>query len=134
VISKIKVPEGMLEAGMRGLVGKPSCREPIESARDLLEAALLWQRENAPVPTREQLLEFNAKLTMADGPMGRFAEFASWWIRRMYDAPEPEAPSEIADLRFGDDEHPNIGRINRAIDEAFRRGQRLNIRRDHESR
>ncbi len=117
----IKVPEGMIEAALNCDYGSMDGADR-EQVKGILEAALLWQRENAPVPTKEQVekiaADFNMQKCWSTVTWGE--RIAAEWIRRMYDAPEaeegvayitperiqqlidcgwkPEVPEEIKDL------------------------------------
>lgn len=138
--TKIKVPEGMLEAAVDASMlrwedandGYRKSSMGVEAEKQLrrnlpavIEAALLWQQENAPVPTEDQLGDLQNKYH-ALPEQGAGVVWPIWicgeWIRRMYDAPQPEVPSEIKDLLFGDKNHVCI-EADLAIVEAFRRGQ-----------
>lgn len=78
--TRIVVPDGMLKACRELFVGDESCGIMI------LKAALLWQRENAPVPTHEQWEEISSKAPLASTRMP-YDWVIKTWIRRMYDAP-----------------------------------------------
>jgi hypothetical protein len=63
--------------------------------RAVLEAALLWQRENPPVPSYGE----TKRIWMETGLCNEVGDeelrcIAAEWIRRMYDAPEPEESFE----------------------------------------
>ena len=93
--SKIVVPEGMLKAAIESLKCSPV--PMVEHVcRGALEVALLWQRENAPVPSESQIREAieahrcDVNLWNRFGSSDSHAYHCWAWIRRMYDAPEPE--------------------------------------------
>lgn len=119
---KIVVPSGMKLAALAGFEGSKS--GPWEAQMsDALEAALRWLSENPIVPT--------------DGQVNRLQEQkpdgVSWirWTsveyqRRMFLAPEPEAPEEVKDLIWDLDHtgwQTTGEKHNKEIAEAFRRGQ-----------
>lgn len=83
---KIKVPEGMLEAADKAWKASIEVY-PITSA---LEAALLWQRQNAPVPIDDQLADISWPHKTGKSFYDVQREVIGLWIRRMYDASEPE--------------------------------------------
>jgi hypothetical protein len=98
---QIKVPEGMLAAALDATTGGLSIPESsILTCKTALEAALLWQRGHAPVPTKEQSQAIYEAVSKPDSSTwinpdtGCMTEFAAEWIRHMYDAPELEAPPE----------------------------------------
>jgi hypothetical protein len=80
-----------------------------------LTAALRWQRENPPVPTNDEYNELSIRLK------GR--AIIEYWIRRMYDAPEPEAPEAIKDLIDYIDSQLAQDRMRTSLVEAYRRGK-----------
>lgn len=122
---KIVVPEGMINAVDAALSLERGWRHelPAGIARDAtLQAALRWMSENPIVPTEQQALD------MATGC--KFDSFENWelvrwgaceWQRRMFLAPDPEIPQEIADLC--NENGPNSPRWKAAIIESYRRGQ-----------
>jgi hypothetical protein len=125
--TKIEVPEGMLGAAV-SVLPKCHCDECIAVTRTVLEAALRWQRDNAPLPSVEFVAEF-MKLGWSVPPLV-LRDFGCRYARCMYDAPEPEIPEAIKELFWErKDEYPTeADRIateghNAGILEAFRRGQ-----------
>jgi hypothetical protein len=86
---RVVVPEGMLMWVIRARYGTAN-DEQAEAIRGDLEAALRWQRDNAPVPSNEDLMQMLLIPNQAmHGDCIRFG--AVEWVRRMYDAPpEPE--------------------------------------------
>lgn len=127
--TKINVPDGMYQAALKFQDSGIQCSAA-------LEAALLWQRENAPVPTPKVIRELiaptfgipaddiNANMTVA----GEVA--AREWSRRMYDAPEPEATddlSPIKDLIPPMNGFP-IANPAHVLMEAYRRGQKASLK------
>jgi hypothetical protein len=137
---KIKVPDGMLTAAVDASMlrwedandGYRKSSMGVEAEEQLrrnlpavLEAALLWQLENAPVPTDEQI-----KTMFCDANPRIVRGWIVEWIRRMYDISEPEVPQEIADLMLPledmKDLQPNANifeTFNRTVLEAYRRGR-----------
>jgi hypothetical protein len=117
---KIKVPEGMLEAGLMARVGKQSAVgyvTPEEAVRDVLEAALRWLLERG-------VSQDEARDLMRRIPHGLLLdEIPGWfigeWQRRVFLAPEPEYVGEEEIGRFC----ARFQRIDDAVREAFRRGQ-----------
>jgi hypothetical protein len=115
----------MLEAVVAARGGLPS-REWLDSAivpiRQTLEAALLWQRDNAPVPSVEQMRSIRADVSFT---MGDHRMLCAEWIKRMYDAPDPKVPDEIKDLLDAPVQNTFLDTVttNAKIIEAFRRGQ-----------
>ena len=101
---KIVVPERMLGAANRqansGHLNGAITQKDIE---DIVVAALLWQRDNAPVPTSAQVCELMAPFAQIQYP-SHFIYFAEQWPRCMYAAPEPEVPmvEEISDKERAD--------------------------------
>jgi hypothetical protein len=91
--TKIKVPDGMLAAVKRLTTSKP---DSVWTSEERLEAALRWQKNNAPPPSAEFVAEF-MKLGWSVPPLA-LHDFGCQYARCMYDAPEPEESEEIADL------------------------------------
>lgn len=97
-MSKIKIPEGMLKAAQDALIAGWKNHSPQGyDATVVTEAALLWQRENVQRPTDR---EFGELVNACRESIGKEAweKSTEWmragvlcheWIRRMYDAPEP---------------------------------------------
>lgn len=123
---RIVVPEGMLRAANKACEKEMARLDPSKPigyivadamciTDQVIEAALLWLSENPIVPTMQQANEM-ATLTPLGGSFAQFS--ATEWQRRMFLAPEPEVPEEIADLLVG--VHPDVAPI--AL-EAYRRGQ-----------
>ena len=85
MIDKKVVPEGMLDAAMRASMEAGLGIGPSTELRVVLEAALRWQKENPPVPTDDFVEEVIREHSRTN---------VKWscveWVRRMYDAPEPE--------------------------------------------
>lgn len=92
-----------------------------------LEAALRWLSENPIVPTHKQVQD------IAQSNVYYTSDVAKWiveWQRRMFLAPELDIPDGVEDLMWsetlyaGDTGfHDAIPNINKAIVEAFHRGQ-----------
>jgi len=127
---KIKVPDGMLQAGRATYSGYVTAEE---GARRILEAALLWLSKNPIVLTEEHTekilkdMESNCQFPAND----IFCIFVEKWQRRMFLAEEPSVPEEIRDLLWknpfnvnGVELHSLAEPLNESIVEAFRRGQR----------
>lgn len=122
---RIVVPEGMLKVALDSwsVSGRVQLHpNTIASIGASLEAALLWLSENPIVPTEEQWKAMNNERQWPDS-VGRRQWLVAEWQRRMFLAPEPEVPEEIADLLVG--VHPDVAPI--AL-EAYRRGQRSTSR------
>ena len=115
--TKIEVPEGMLGAAV-SVLPKCHCDECITGTRTVLEAALRWQRDNAPLPSAEFVAEF-MKLGWSVPPLA-LRDFGCRYARCMYDAPEPEYIGEEKLENFCG----RFQRIDEAVREAYRRGQR----------
>jgi hypothetical protein len=111
---KIKVPDGMMQAGRAVYSGYVTAEE---GARRILEAALRWQRDNAPLPSAEFVAEF-MKLGWSVPPLA-LRDFGCRYARCMYDAPEPEyiGAEKVEDFCA------RYQRIDEAVREAYRRGQ-----------
>jgi hypothetical protein len=90
--TKIKVPEGMLEAVYEKR-SRTFCITDAQNIKVALEAALRWQRDNAPLPSAEFVAEF-MKRGWSVPPLA-LRDFGCRYARRMYDAPEPEEKQEI---------------------------------------
>ena len=91
--TKIKVPDGMLAAVKRLTTSKP---DSVWTSEERLEAALRWQKNNAPPPSAEFVAEF-MKLGWSVPPLA-LRDFGCQYARCMYDAPEPEESEESAAL------------------------------------
>ena len=120
--TKIKVPDGMLDAVI-------DCHEYIPDRRvkrKELEVALLWQKNNAPEPTLEQWKELSRRwLSHPDVANISYVHFVSTeWIKMIYDEQEPEVPQEIADMLQEWSGRTSSSPMQRAILDAFRRGQK----------
>ena len=131
--TKIQVPYGMLKAAMESrekAIGKVGGWSE-GMCRPVLEAALLYQREHQPVPTDEQAAEIlNKAYADTAGSKAQFQWAAREWIRRMYDAPEPEATddlSPIKDLIPPMNGFP-IANPAHVLMEAYRRGQKGSLK------
>jgi hypothetical protein len=116
---RIKVPEGMLQAG-RSVYSVYATAE--EGARVILEAALRWLSENPIVPTDGQI--FQDSIPYDGNEINAIRHHVVGFQRRMFLAPEPEVPEEIKDLLYDPKDGPNKVDRNDAIIEAYRRGQR----------
>ena len=127
--TKIKVPEGMLQAAL-------------DSVKDgdllgyALEGALRWLAENPIVPTSKQVQD------MIDSDhLSTIASRCAEWQRRMFLVSEPEVPEAIKDLMEplangpSDPSRPERERDrlfairhNEQVAEAFRRGQKTDAK------
>ena len=116
--TKIKVPEGMLQAGRAVYSGYVTAEE---GARRILIAALRWLSENPVVPTdcfmRDMLnRDFFGGDNWNDPQV---IEFCVEWQRRMFCVPEQEY--------IGEEKLENFccryQRIDEAVREAYRLGQ-----------
>jgi hypothetical protein len=116
---KYVVPEGMLQCAVEAMKepGGSKFRSTEQWAATGLEAAIRWLAENPIVPTKEQIDQIDYFL---DGEPNFVESHAVEWQRRMFLAPEPEAPDAVKDLY---DEAPPGGTAQKAIIEAYRRGQ-----------
>jgi hypothetical protein len=139
-MSKVNVPEGMLQAvndhhpSKSALTNDPGMYGA-ETLRLCLEAALEWQRENAPVPTEQEMRKLvrdcAASGLSVNGYMG-WIWMVTEWVIRMYDDHEPKVPEEIKDLLVDEDSIRTKGqsledavrKANERTSEAFRRGQK----------
>lgn len=129
--TKIKVPEGMLEAAFAALGdGEKKGSPPAYGA--FLEAALLWQRNNAPMPTESQIGEMieahrrDVNLWNRFGSGDSYAYHCWAWIRRMYDAPEIEPSPDLIGIANKLMANPNWRSTDLyyALLEAFRCGEK----------
>lgn len=112
-------------AGEAPCLGLPSWR-----MNKILEAALRWQKEHYLTPTDEQVAQMKTEIRFRNGLYFDISRLCGAWIHRMYDAPEPEFSSEIADLQWhgpisgGGNPEGFYQRHNREIEEALRRGKK----------
>lgn len=100
---RVVVPEGMLKAVEIVALSRTMPRGG-SILPNILEAALLWQKDNAPVPNDEQLKILSSDAEKSDIEIGfkRRKWYIREWIVRMYDDPDPkvrEVPQYILDLR-----------------------------------
>lgn len=136
---RVVVPEGMLEVAENGFRHADPARykDCTYLASMILEAALRWQRENAPVPSEMQMraLRFaTADNSFTHDYNQRAIHLAVEWIRRMYDAPDHRFDELIGDLippegtQFGPIYYgitpQEIERTKKVAIEAFRRGMK----------
>jgi len=153
----IQVPDAMLETavsaameqleevndGYRGSsMGIAYERDLRKSLAATLQYVLTWQRDNAPVPTVEQLNVMYETHRKDTGLWNRFGSstnplYLCWqWVRIMYDVPKPEAviPEALEDLMvypyggYTDESQlraceENCSLHNQRVLEAYRRGQ-----------
>jgi hypothetical protein len=138
VEKKIVVPEGMLEAVGNQYEKQLRQVNGTRGFTPLIEAALLWLSENPIVLTRDKIanvIQEIARIGTKDTsiPSGRPNDFtldmqialACEWQRRCFLAPAPEDPiKDLMDDWAGTTSEPNA--IQKAIREAFRRGQQSN--------
>jgi hypothetical protein len=105
-MAKIKVPEGMLKAVIdhhptRGMIKDDPDARGLTTIEAIVEAALRWQRENAPMPTKEQTDAAGSEFALSRETCGSFGHWwAGEWPRRMYDAPELEAKTHLLGETF----------------------------------
>jgi hypothetical protein len=134
---KIKVPEGMLQAGRAAYSGYVTAEE---GSRRILEAAIRWMAENPIVPKTYDELPTIGYMSdsSAWGTKGTpeyeqkrqenyfdgMIRFLSEWQRRMFLAPGPEVPEAVKDLMDPLDPYPYKSLHNPGIIEAYRRGQK----------
>jgi hypothetical protein len=136
-MGKIKIPQGEIEAALRGMLanadggiswetitGRNFAKNWCPLVIKILEAAHRWQMENPIVPSDEQVRECAGAL---DGPWWTWGEdcavirkFFAQWQGHMYLDDTPEVPEAIQDM-IEAAESPKIGEL---IVEAFRRGQK----------
>ena len=91
----MKVPQGMLRAVEIASHADKTFFDAGD-AEPILEAALLYQRQHLPVPTLEQA---ECAYNGFNGPHATTIQHCmTEWVRRMYDAPEPEVPEAVKDL------------------------------------
>ena len=107
---RIQVPGGMLAAAVQAALPMAiTNKESVETFRIGLEAALLWQSENPPVPVATQWNETVRDWCMHHEKNSTSCELAVEWVRHMYDAPpEPDPALEavkdlLVDQRHGDE-------------------------------
>lgn len=131
---RIVVPEGMLKAAIQadkelyehwGPIpedrwGRTTRKAIIEHS---VNAALLWLSENPIRPNCEQIGEIS-KWFGSHNHGATCEDFCEEWQRRMFLAPEPEVPEEIADLTIADSDDIAGDLHNARLIEAYRRGQR----------
>lgn len=91
---RIVVPEGMLNAAARDFQ-RNQCKPMLTQIWSAIEVALRWQSENPPVPSESQMRSVQEHVGQYPG---NFRLYASEWVRRMYDAPEPEVPQEMLEI------------------------------------
>ena len=139
--NKIVVPEGMFEAGYKAacLVTNKSANSAVTMA--VIEAALSHLKENPMVPTEVQGEQIYAGACAFSDRYGKYKVTAAGyvqficeeWQRRMFLAPEPEVPKEIADLMISVEGVAAAGpaqsiaaavkELNAKTIEAYRRGR-----------
>lgn len=119
-----KLPQDMMDRLAARLDGIP-----LEHISRVAHAFAADLAEHPIVPTNEQLKSMeNARLDLTRTPTpDPEAWLCEEWQRRMFAAPEPEVPKEIADFMTTWTDEPLYwtGRqINQNILEAFRRGKK----------
>jgi hypothetical protein len=133
---KIKVPEGMLKAAVAAMKDPPGSkfRSTEQWASLGLEAALRWLAEQVDERNQEYAKDIRAaELERFGDDNGRMMEKVAYefgashglgFVRRMFLAPEPEAPAEIANLLVDSCAHVTVDSdyINDRVREAYRRG------------
>ena len=123
----VVVPEGMLNAVTNSRIMIPGMHAPWaeDIVLQILEVALRWQRDNPPVPTMEQINSIRqVNLNGPDEDIYKPQFYCREWMRRMYDAPEPEVPEEIKDLLHTTIYNMEDNDCNKRIIESYRRGQK----------
>lgn len=141
---KINVPEGMLKSALGAVNNKRTVHCPACDLNDLgliLEAALLWQRENLIEPTEGQIELFlrGQGITDTGYYFSTLRSFGLYFQRCLYDAPETDVPEEVRELLWADPRYPDgiwylpvdeskpytseTLHHNKQVLEAYRRGQ-----------
>jgi hypothetical protein len=97
-MSNLKVPEGMLKAAIDAAwrSADVSVEHVTPYVQVGIEAALRWQKDNAPrpsIPQAQDILKGGSWQVMSTTPQ-QFAVACQGWVRRMYDDPEPEVPED----------------------------------------
>lgn len=129
-MTKISVPEGMLKAGLLGARLEAYCGDDQRDFQHALEAALLWLSENPIVPSDAQLEDLRESVKDRTSWKGQCMEAIVEFQRRMFAAPEPEVPEEVAEMLLdetipeADFSRPTRNYHNNQIIKAFRVGQR----------
>jgi hypothetical protein len=125
---KIKVPDGMLEAAMRASMEAGLPIGPSTELRVVIEAALRWLSAghmDFPLPLLKEILEAVPGWKLNETVIQNVLHQG---LRRMFLAPEPEVPEELRELLMtGADEGTFNWAVNKAIMEAFRRGQKSRL-------
>lgn len=129
--TKVLVPEGMrLEAdeAIFEFRRQRQNRDLLGGViRDItLEAALRWLSEYPMIPTDADMDTWGTLPPITDG-RSAIKDFADWWGRRMFRAPQPDVP-EVEDLMWhghaSSDRPQDCDAHNERILEAFRRGRK----------
>lgn len=144
-MKRIIVPEGMIKAvheflwqrwGYDKTIGdsdiRPLGHPEWNNIDGAIEAALEWLSYNPIVPSETQIDELNEARRVDPLRKDLFVHWiCSEWQRRMFLAPELKIPDGVEDLMWsetlyaGDTGfHKAIPNINKAIVEAFHRGQK----------
>lgn len=120
----IEATKGELEYGGNALTITLSC----------IKSALRWLSENPIAPTHDDVmaivkygLEFSRRYGTNDITGAAVEAMIYEWQRRMFLAPEltvAELDATIPDLLFDSPTHVLVSEANKAIREAFRRGQK----------
>lgn len=99
--TKIKVPEGMLKAipwdARKVQHGTTVVGD--NHVIPILEAAILWQRDNAPVPTSRQIQAMSDSLTAQGDDYHGTEAYCAEWVRCMYGVPGSTPNPVVAKVR-----------------------------------
>jgi len=125
-MEKIVVPEGMLEAFLKGR-GHQAYGNFRGEYRRGLEAALEWLAVNPIIPTDEQITDFYGYESEAGVSYQFLQRFAKWFQVRMFLAHKPDV-DPVKDLLFKCDGYPLTAvqlneLVNARLIEAYRRGR-----------
>ena len=96
--TKMKIPDGMLEAARLAHMKYEQTDVGVFLTCRIVEAALRWQRDNAPVPTVEQAQQIADIENRGAVNHAVVKLYMVEWVRRMYDTPELEIPPKVAHL------------------------------------
>ena len=123
---KIVVPEGMLRAVRKRYPANRDNFSEAATRADLIDA-LRWLSEN-PIKPNDAQMQALWDDSASCGPFGTAKFAVIEWQRRMFLAPEPEVPEEIADMLLTRGCHKNVegfkDELNLRILEAFNRGKK----------
>ena len=113
------VPEGMLKAALSAyVIGTHQV-----GVRDALEAALRWLAENPIVPTEKEAADLVVWSSGGTTLIKRLGRACIEWQRRMFLAPEPVVPEDVAAMLVPN-ETSICGQIhNKRLVEAYELGR-----------